>query len=42
MDVFIVALLIEQSFAMFASILGTWLPFAFAGRIESQLARMAV
>jgi hypothetical protein len=27
MDVFIVALLIEKSFAMFKSILGTWLPF---------------
>lgn len=28
MDVFVVALLIEQSFAMFASFIGTWLPFA--------------
>jgi len=28
MDVFVVALLIEKSFQMFASILGTWLPFA--------------
>ena len=28
MDFFVVALLIEQSFTMFASILGTWLPFA--------------
>lgn len=27
MDVFVVALLIERSFKMFASILGTWLPF---------------
>lgn len=27
-DLFVVALLIEQSFAMFASIPGTWLPFA--------------
>lgn len=27
MDVFVVALLIEQSFAMFASFIGTWLPF---------------
>ena len=27
MDVFVVALLIERSFAMFESILGTWLPF---------------
>ncbi len=27
MDLFIVALLIEKSFAMFRSILGTWLPF---------------
>lgn len=28
MDVFIVALLIEKSFAMFASVMGTWIPFA--------------
>jgi hypothetical protein len=28
LDVFLVALLIERSFAMFASPLGTWLPFA--------------
>ncbi len=28
MDVFIVALLIEQSLAMFASFIGTWLPLA--------------
>lgn len=28
MDVFVVALLIEKSFAMFTSILGTWIPFA--------------
>jgi predicted small secreted protein len=28
MDVFVVALLIEKSFAMFSSILGTWIPFA--------------
>ena len=28
MDVFIVALLIEKSFSMFASLLGTWLPLA--------------
>jgi len=27
MDVFVVALLIEKSFGMFTSILGTWLPF---------------
>ncbi|MBT8331009.1 MAG: hypothetical protein KJP06_01655 [Deltaproteobacteria bacterium] len=27
MDIFIVALLIQKSFAMFKSILGTWLPF---------------
>ena len=27
MDLFLVALLIEKSFEMFASILGTWLPF---------------
>jgi hypothetical protein len=27
MDVFVVALLIERSFEMFGSILGTWLPF---------------
>ncbi len=27
MDVFVVALLIERSFEMFKSILGTWLPF---------------
>ena len=27
MDVFVVALLIEKSFAMFSSILGTWIPF---------------
>jgi hypothetical protein len=27
MDVFVVALLIERSFEMFESILGTWLPF---------------
>ena len=29
MDVFIVALLIEKSFEMFRSILGTWIPFLF-------------
>lgn len=28
MDTFVVAALIEHSFAMFASLLGTWLPFA--------------
>ena len=28
MDFFVVALLIEKSFDMFASILGTWIPFA--------------
>ena len=28
MDVFVVALFIEQSLAMFASFIGTWLPFA--------------
>jgi hypothetical protein len=28
MDVLVVALLIEKSFGMFTSILGTWLPFA--------------
>lgn len=28
MDVFVVALLIQGSFAMFSSILGTWIPFA--------------
>jgi hypothetical protein len=28
MDFFVVAMLIEHSFAMFASFLGTWLPFA--------------
>ena len=28
MDVFVVAMLIEKSFAMFASPLGTWLPLA--------------
>ena len=28
LDIFVVALLIEQSFAMFGSILGTWFPFA--------------
>ena len=28
MDVFVVALLIEKSFGMFTSVLGTWLPFA--------------
>ena len=27
MDVLVVALLIEQSFAMFGSLLGTWIPF---------------
>ena len=27
LDVFVVALLIEGSFAMFGSVLGTWLPF---------------
>ena len=27
MDVFLVALLIEKSFEMFASLLGTWIPF---------------
>jgi hypothetical protein len=29
MDVFVVALLIEKSFEMFTSILGTWIPFLF-------------
>jgi hypothetical protein len=28
MDVFVVALLVQHSFAMFASFVGTWLPFA--------------
>lgn len=28
MDVFLVALIIERSFAMFASLLGTWIPWA--------------
>ncbi|MGP0059409.1 MAG: hypothetical protein ACLPID_09005 [Beijerinckiaceae bacterium] len=28
LDVFVVALLIERSFAMFENVLGTWLPFA--------------
>lgn len=28
MDVFVVALLMERSFEMFGSILGTWIPFA--------------
>jgi hypothetical protein len=28
MDFFLVALLIERSFAMFESLIGTWLPFA--------------
>ena len=28
MDLFVVALLIERSFAMFGSLLGTWIPFA--------------
>jgi len=28
MDVFIVAILINRSFEMFASLLGTWIPFA--------------
>lgn len=28
LDVFLVALLIERSFAMFRSIIGTWIPFA--------------
>lgn len=28
MDVFLIALFVEKSFAMFASILGTWIPFA--------------
>jgi hypothetical protein len=28
MDVFLVALLIERSFEMFASLLGTWIPWA--------------
>jgi len=27
MDIFVVAVLINRSFAMFASLLGTWLPF---------------
>jgi len=29
MDLFVVALLIEKSFEMFRSILGTWIPFLF-------------
>ncbi len=28
MDVFVVALLIQKSFEMFTSLLGTWIPFA--------------
>ena len=28
MDVFVIAPFVEKSFAMFASILGTWIPFA--------------
>lgn len=28
MDIFVVALMIEENFAMFTSILGTWIPFA--------------
>ena len=43
MDVFIVALLIEKSLAMFESILGTWLPFTliflvifFTGRLTQK------
>jgi hypothetical protein len=28
LDIFVVALLIEKSFEMFRSVLGTWLPFA--------------
>jgi peptidoglycan biosynthesis protein MviN/MurJ (putative lipid II flippase) len=28
MDVFVIAIFVEKSFAMFASILGTWIPFA--------------
>lgn len=27
MDIFVIALLIEKSFVMFKSILGTWIPF---------------
>lgn len=29
MDVFLIALFVEKSFAMFASVLGTWIPFIF-------------
>ena len=28
MDFFVIALLVQKSFAMFASVLGTWIPFA--------------
>ncbi|MCJ7434865.1 MAG: hypothetical protein MUO77_15390 [Anaerolineales bacterium] len=28
MDVFVIAMFVEKSFAMFVSILGTWIPFA--------------
>ena len=28
MDIFVIALFVEKSFEMFASILGTWIPFA--------------
>lgn len=28
MDVFVIALVVERSFAMFSSLLGTWIPFA--------------
>ena len=28
MDVFVIAQFVERSFAMFASVLGTWIPFA--------------
>lgn len=46
MDVVLVALVIERSFAMFQSLLGTWIPFALiylavlaSGRVANRSAR---
>jgi hypothetical protein len=37
MDIFVVAMLINKSFAMFSSILGAWLPFGFSTRRKKDI-----
>ena len=40
MDVFVVALFLEKSFAMFTSILGTWIPFVLIFLATYSLSQM--